>query len=200
MSQQDPKRPRTDEPNQNTLEKSRLPDDEKCLLLFDLIKERCACQHGSIIQHFIHGKTKYRPIDILESWYRHPYGAKFEHKGMFSLKQDYKKVQHVRPAISSFAAQIVAEHLVQGAKKAIQTSNGLHVNVSKKKGRVQEAALTWHDISDQPIEHAQEVFQHHEPLLFDLVVMLATPIQASHKQLEDLDDRQCPELVRSLLQ
>ncbi len=199
------------------LEKSRLSDDEKCLLLFDLIKElgwtygemvyktshkdwsktdkdsnpeatRCARRHGSIIKHFIHGKTKYRPIDILESWYRHPYGAKFENEGMFSLKLDYKQVQHIHPAISSFAAQIVAEHLVQGANKAIQTSNGLHVNVSKKKGRVQDATFTWHDISDRPIERAQEVFQHHEPLLFDLVVMLATPIQASRKQLEDLDD------------
>lgn len=175
------KRPRTDTNNNllpRTEPKSKLPVDEKCSLIFDLLKElgwtygemiyhtshkdwvdqtesgsqSMARRHASIIQHFLHGKTKYKPIDIVDSWYRHPYGAKFEDEHpMFSLRHEYKTIQPVQPAISSFAAHIITTHLIKGAKRAVKTTSGLHVAVSKKKGRSKEASITWNDIGDHPI-------------------------------------------------
>lgn len=65
-----------------------------------------------------------------------------EDPDMYSVMIPYADIGPVRPALSSFATQIIENRLVYEARKAVEPSGGLHVSTKLK----DSGAVTWSDI------------------------------------------------------
>ncbi len=88
------------------------------------------------VSRFLQGRTKRTVAHLLERWIRHPYGsAQRLSTQMFSPREEipYTEIMSVRPALTSFAVQIVVAELVARAEKAIHPSACLHVHIPSKK-------------------------------------------------------------------
>ncbi|KAJ3742526.1 hypothetical protein DFH05DRAFT_1401446 [Lentinula detonsa] len=78
----------------------------------------------------MHGSTKYHTACILKEWIRNPIGipdsSHDEYSDMFSVTKPFENIHHARPALTSFAAQLVKEHLLLTAKSIVSPNGGLH--------------------------------------------------------------------------
>ncbi|KAJ3763075.1 hypothetical protein EV360DRAFT_34256 [Lentinula raphanica] len=78
----------------------------------------------------MHGRTKYHTACIIKEWIRNPFGIPkpnhAEYHDMFSVTKSFENIRHARPALSSFAAQLVEEHLLLTARSIVSPQGGLH--------------------------------------------------------------------------
>ncbi|KAJ7118583.1 hypothetical protein C8R43DRAFT_901373 [Mycena crocata] len=82
--------------------------------------------HAQMVKAFLGGRGKYTPSDILTFWMASPDGVLHEHcpdwDNMYSTVTPYAEIGPIRPALTSFALQIVGDFLAHRAEKAVQAS------------------------------------------------------------------------------
>ncbi|KIM36098.1 hypothetical protein M413DRAFT_428012 [Hebeloma cylindrosporum] len=133
----------------------------------------------AVMQHFFNGRGEKYPALILANWLRHPYGRHDRDSDLnFSTvdSSPYTEIRPVRPALTSFAAQIVEQKLVQEIEKAVHPSSGLHVSISTKKKdpKAEARRVKWTDIGNTTMERTQKVIQSCQPLTWKLIMKLAS--------------------------
>lgn len=130
-------------------------------------------QMTAMMQHFFNGKGKHTPAKIIENWYKHSYGRlERESELMFSLSTPYVDIGPVRPALSSFAAQIVSKKLLDEAEKAVDPKGGHHVSLMGKEKNVSNIA--WTDVGAATMQRTQDLIQAMQPLTWEIILKLCS--------------------------
>ncbi|RDB16715.1 hypothetical protein Hypma_002556 [Hypsizygus marmoreus] len=129
-------------------------------------------KHAAVVQHFLNGHGKHAPSDVVKLWMEHPYGRKFKDSPlMFSTTTPYTDIKPVRPALTSFAAQLVEKQLVREVEQAVKPSSGLHLAISTKTiGKT----IGWTDIGATTVEETRDTIKQHQPLTWALIMKLAS--------------------------
>ncbi|KAF9070744.1 hypothetical protein BDP27DRAFT_1362408 [Rhodocollybia butyracea] len=125
---------------------------------------------AAVISNFLRGTTNYGVSHILNIWYRHPYGATHRNSPeMFSGVDTaaFIGIQPVRPAMSSFALQLVAEKVVRDAELAVSPAGGLHVHIPSQKQPEKKHVKTvdWKDIGSHTQSTISGLHQMYQPTL-----------------------------------
>ncbi|KAJ3973396.1 hypothetical protein EV361DRAFT_770638, partial [Lentinula raphanica] len=92
-----------------------------------------------------------------------------ERDDMFSCTKPFESIHCARPALTSFAAQLVQEHLTNSAMKMVLENGGLHTFTSGVRG-IEEISH-----GEETIELAIAVLKEHIPLFWHYCVAMATP-------------------------
>jgi hypothetical protein len=98
----------------------RLPDSGERTI-------RRSRRHAGTVSAFLRGTTKYTPANILHLWYKSPDGKLEDETEMFNLDTPYYELKSARAAMSSFAAQLTLQKMLQERSHAIKPSSNLHV-------------------------------------------------------------------------
>ncbi|KAM6491593.1 hypothetical protein JOM56_012985 [Amanita muscaria] len=114
-------------------------------------------QHAKLASSFLQGMTRYTPAMIVDAWFRDPDGCipsscTDEHL-MYSTKIPYTEIQSIRPALTSFAVQIVEKRLISEAQHAVE----------------------WADIGSATVPRVAELLQKHQPLTWHFLTSIALP-------------------------
>ena len=150
-------------------------------------------RNAAIIQHFMKGNGKYGPSQILENWLKHPYGAHdYKSELMYSTSEPYINIKPVRPALTSFAVQLVEKQLVKEAESALKPSSGLHISLSNKKT---VASIKWPDIGAATVENARKIIQEHQPLTWSFIMKISTRRPRTRNEENIIRQRRPPEMV-----
>jgi hypothetical protein len=151
-------------------------------------------RNAAFIQHFMNGNGKYGPSQILDNWLKHPYGA-HEHDSqlMHSISEPYLNIKPVRPALTSFAAQLVKKKLVKEAESAIKLSSGLHLSISKK--TMATNLIKWPDVGSATVENTQKIIQDHQPLTWSLLMKISSRPPRTRNNVKIIRQRRPPENV-----
>lgn len=133
-------------------------------------------QHSKYSQHFLEGKGRYTPAMVLDCWFRSPDGrlslpSTSNTSLMYSTSTPYLEIKPVRPALTSFAAQIVQNKLVMEAKQAVKPSSGLHAT-SRRKGH---QTVEWADIGATTVAKVSHIIQTHQPLTWIYMMSISEP-------------------------
>jgi hypothetical protein len=151
-------------------------------------------QMAAVMHHFFKGNGEHPPSEIISNWLKHPYGRlQRDSSLMYSTSVPYPSIKPVRPGLTSFAAQIVQNKLVQEAEKAIDVSNGLHVSISDSKTSAKK--LEWTDIGSATVEHTQDIIRKHQPLTWSILMKLASRPPRSQNGVTIVRQKRPPELV-----
>ncbi|KAJ3835052.1 hypothetical protein F5878DRAFT_543819 [Lentinula raphanica] len=84
---------------------------------------------AAVVSSFLQGRSTHTVADIVNLWIGHPYGTKEkDSEEMFSLAstRHYTTVRAVRPALTSFAVQVVQKQLRNQMREAVKPASGLH--------------------------------------------------------------------------
>ncbi|KAJ6625297.1 hypothetical protein B0H10DRAFT_2161892 [Mycena sp. CBHHK59/15] len=88
-------------------------------------------KHAQMVKSFLRGQGNYTPSHILICWMSSPDGVLHAHDphlaDMYSANTPYTEIGPIRPALTSFALQMVGNLLARGAERAVQASSGLQV-------------------------------------------------------------------------
>ncbi|KAF9032634.1 hypothetical protein BJ165DRAFT_1517271 [Panaeolus papilionaceus] len=92
-------------------------------------------QHAQIMSSFLSGRMVHTPIKIIDLWIKSPDSrlgvgtGKSEEHLMYNLDVPYDSIQSLRPAITSFAAQLIEKRVVFEARLAVRSEFGLHASL-----------------------------------------------------------------------
>ncbi|KAF8962188.1 hypothetical protein BDZ97DRAFT_1759423 [Flammula alnicola] len=140
-------------------------------------------RHVQVIAKFLAGETKIGVSRLIEAWMKSAYGLPseqdYERQMFYSTTVDYRTIKHARPAITSFAAQVIKEKLVKEARKVVKSESGLHTFTSKGKD------ISRYDLGERALPEAMAVFQETTPLTWEYVLVIAMP----NKEAEDRERR-----------
>ncbi|KAF8185692.1 hypothetical protein BJ912DRAFT_1060520 [Pholiota molesta] len=151
-------------------------------------------QMVTVMTHFFNGNGQYTPANILLNWIKHPYGRlQRDSPLMYSTSIPYNSIKPVRPALTSFAAQIVQDKLVDEAEDAIKVSSGLHLSLSDH--QTASKKLEWTDIGSATVERTQQIIQTHQPLTWNLFMKLAARPPRSQDGVKVVRIKRPPELA-----
>lgn len=151
---------------------------------------------GLTVQKFLSGQARYKPIEIIDFWFRDPVGAPPKdspaYGDMFSLKAAYSTLLYVRPALTAMAMQLCVQKLVAEMRTAVRGSSGMHGSQVGKCGHME---LTCEDIGLRTLDKVKEIILEYQPLTFELLRLLAAP--ATRKVDGELVERKTwpPDLV-----
>ncbi|TFK48603.1 hypothetical protein OE88DRAFT_1683868, partial [Heliocybe sulcata] len=128
--------------------------------------------HSQRVASFLGGRSNYLPIQILQAWYKSPYGWPDDQTRalMFSTAVSATDIGPSRPAISSFAAQLVEKQLIKEAEAAVGTSSGLVVKSTSKTG---DALLQWSDVGAGTNAEVESLLRSHQPLTWHYLRKIA---------------------------
>jgi hypothetical protein len=87
-----------------------------------------------------------------------------------STEIDYLSIRFARPAITSFAAQLVKQKIIKEATKTVQSDGGLHTFTSREK-----AMISRYDLGADSFPEASKIFQKSMPLAWRLLLALSAP-------------------------
>jgi hypothetical protein len=90
---------------------------------------------------------------------------------MYSPSTPFIDIRPARPAITSFAAQLVQKKLTQ-ERMVAGPSNGLYTSTSAKSA---EKGVGWDDIGLTMVADVTEVLKKHQPLIWHYLMELTTP-------------------------
>ena len=130
-------------------------------------------RHAGAVGRFMRGQDKYIVSDILHCWFRSPDGrlrTPSEHEQMYSTSTLYSGIRTARPAITSFAAQIVKIRLLKERQEAVKPSGGLHANTKPKSTN---KAITWEDIGLTTVADVTKAIKGIQPLTYNYLLVLA---------------------------
>ncbi|KAG2116380.1 hypothetical protein DEU56DRAFT_919219 [Suillus clintonianus] len=138
--------------------------------------------HAAYVQHFLRGRTKYTPADIVHAWFHSPDGILSDNDPelnlMFVTTPPYTDLKGVRPALSSFAAQTVKQKLVADIKHAVRPGNGLHVSFAPSESR---QSSDWDDVGSMTVTKIEETLRKEQPLAMALLEAIATGPQRKRR-------------------
>jgi hypothetical protein len=89
---------------------------------------------------------------------------------MYSTSTLYSGIRTARPAITSFAAQIVKIRLLKERQEAVKPSGGLHANTKPKSTN---KAITWEDIGLTTVADVTKAIKGIQPLTYNYLLELA---------------------------
>ncbi|KAF8174754.1 hypothetical protein BJ912DRAFT_1024608 [Pholiota molesta] len=163
-------------------------------LLFHTSQDFTGYTNGHCHDALFHGNGQYTPANILLNWIKHPYGRlQRDSPLMYSTSIPYNSIKPVRPALTSFAAQIVQDKLVDEAEDAIKVSSGLHLSLSDH--QTASKKLEWTDIGSATVERTQQIIQTHQPLTWNLFMKLAARPPRSQDGVKVVRIKRPPELA-----
>ena len=135
--------------------------------------ETVSQQRIQSISRFLTGECTYGPGIILDAWFRSPYGAvkagSKEEALMFNTETPYMEIKSVRPAMSSFAAQLVQKQLGKEAERAVQPGNGLNVF-----SKTESSHHRWADMGTTTVSGVMDSIKKHQPLTWHCVTTIAS--------------------------
>jgi hypothetical protein len=152
-------------------------------------------QHAGTVGRFMRGQDKYVVSDILHCWFRSPDGrprTPSEHEQMYSTSTPYSGIRAARPAITSFAAQIVKIKLLKERQEAVKPSGGLHANTNPK---ATNKAITWEDMGLTTVADVTKTIKDIQPLTYNYLLELSTPKVHRRNGVLVQRTRRPPELV-----
>ena len=88
-------------------------------------------RHATMVSQFLRGQTRYKVADILAAWTQSPDGrpqSSEDGENMYSLSTLFLDIKPARPAITSFAVQLIEKKLTQERNIAVRPSSGLHAS------------------------------------------------------------------------
>ncbi|KAM6489591.1 hypothetical protein JOM56_014913, partial [Amanita muscaria] len=134
-------------------------------------------QHAKLASSFLQGMTRYTPAMIVDAWFRDPDGcipsSSTDEHLMYSTKTPYTEIQSIRPALTSFAVQIVEKRLISEAQHAVKPSNGLRATMKRRAATAHK--VEWADIGSATVPQVAELLQRHQPLTWHLLMSIALP-------------------------
>ncbi|EGO00057.1 hypothetical protein SERLA73DRAFT_72804 [Serpula lacrymans var. lacrymans S7.3] len=112
-------------------------------------------------------------VKILQLWFDHPDGRPKPNQDissntMYSPETPYLEIKPARPALTSFAVQIVDKQLRKEQQKVLQPETGLAVGK-------QTSEPQWVAIGRTTLAKAMQAFKTHQPLLWHYVLLLSSP-------------------------
>jgi hypothetical protein len=126
---------------------------------------------------FITGKTVYGVGDVLESL--HCASEEFcpiSEGQLWTLANPYQFLKSGYPALTSYAAQKVHQHLEDEQKAATDPQAGLHVFEPRKPEQEDiKLRVTWDSYGATTLSDVQAVLEQHQPLTFSYFCLLAHP-------------------------
>ncbi|KAI0363120.1 hypothetical protein BV20DRAFT_984001, partial [Pilatotrama ljubarskyi] len=135
-------------------------------------------RHGTIVGMFLAGRTKRKPIQIVNYWLKDEAGrpkmSNAEYSLGYSPDVDWKEIKHARIAITAMAVQLTLQRMLREQKTAVKGENGLHGSATGTRGHRQ---ISWRDIGSHTVGHVQELLERHQPVTFRMVQALATPAE-----------------------
>jgi len=147
--------------------------------------------HVQMLSRFLKGQTKVSVGSVLDLFMSSKYGIPPTHDDerdlFFSLSTNYHAIHYARPAITSFAAQLVEAELIKEASRTVRKDGGLHTFTSARGSNALEASVNH---GAESFSAANWIFRNKMPLAWDLLFSMACP-----SQQENSRDRRPPELV-----
>ncbi|KAF9050825.1 hypothetical protein BDZ89DRAFT_593109 [Hymenopellis radicata] len=169
----------------------RDPDEGEKQTWGDVEKD-CFLSRSNATSKFLRGECARTPADIMQLWWTSPYGARHRDcPEMFSSRAAllYTTIRPVRPAMSSFAMQIVEERVVEQARTAVKPESGLHVHIPTKKRPVKAGVevVDWRRLGKETHSTVARLHRRHQPILWALLTAAATP--AAYKGKSSRENR-----------
>jgi hypothetical protein len=149
-------------------------------------------RHGIIVEKFLSGGGNCSVAELLESWWTTADGSGYDSGNMYSVTIPYTQIGPVRSALSSFAAQIVEDQLLQEAETAVQDTSGQHASVTSKN---EDASLRWTNIGATLIPTVKIALQTHQPLAFHYMCKIAEPAPPWRNGIRIVRTYRPPDLV-----
>ncbi|KAF8893739.1 hypothetical protein CPB85DRAFT_1440597 [Mucidula mucida] len=152
---------------------------------------------STTISTFLWGTTNFSVGQILKRWICHPYGRPDrDSREMFSPmgERPYMEICPVRPALTSFAVQIVMRELVVRAEKAIHPSAGLHVYIPSKKQPTKQHVnvIDWKNLGSQTLRKISAIHQRQQPLLRYILSRVASRQPSTGRDITEDSSKQRP--------
>ena len=111
---------------------------------------------------------------VLDAWFRCPDGNVGKDSEasdlMYSTVVPFTDIKPVQAAMTSFAVQVVRQHVMKEAENAIKPSSGLHTSVKDKSN---PKVMTWTDIGAGTTSQVAKILQKYQPVTMDLMVSIA---------------------------
>ncbi|KAJ8094953.1 hypothetical protein PM082_010169 [Marasmius tenuissimus] len=142
--------------------------------------QRCFKSRAGLVSAFVCGMCNITVSSWLDRLARHPYGRVHKDSAdMFLLEHPYQEIKPVRPAITSFSAQMVQRELISQARVAVQPSLGLHVHIPTKRRPTKQhvAVIDWKNLTSQTHQAVTNIHKRCQNLLWGLLTKVATPEQ-----------------------
>jgi len=125
-------------------------------------------KHGSYIHQLLNGTSGLGVGYILDTWMRNTDGvAGPGSEGgelLYNMTEHYRQIRPARPALTSFAAQVVMNKLVREAEDVIHPNSGLHTSHGSQ--------LCWADLSSTTVASVTDIIQKHQPLTWQYVTTI----------------------------
>jgi hypothetical protein len=187
----------------DTIQENRLTLDQFLKIFFEVPspdkKIRRSHWHATAASRFLRGENTYHVADILECWLRSPDGrprSNEDHKQMLSPSIPFTDIRPARPAITSFAVQVVEKRLLYERQQASKPSSGLHAVTNAQSG---DKAVIWDAIGSGTVAEITASLQTSQPLTFHYLSQLATPKPRKRNGVVVQRKTRPPEIVRTLM-
>ncbi|KAF9029955.1 hypothetical protein BDP27DRAFT_1246394 [Rhodocollybia butyracea] len=133
-----------------------------------------------MLSKFLEGAGAHTPSSIVKEWYQNPIGSPHpehaEHQKMFSVAEPFETIKYARPALTSFAAQLVEAHLLSSADKMVSPEGGLHTSRLEAHTSSHDSDSEMENSEDQTImSTTQNLLQNGFPLLWHYCTSVASP-------------------------
>jgi hypothetical protein len=137
-------------------------------------------RHSAMLSKFLEGAGAHTPSSIVKEWYQNPIGCPHpehaEHQKMFSVAEPFETIKYARPALTSFAAQLVEAHLLTSADKMVSPEGGLHTSHLEVHTSFHDSDSEMENSEDQTImSTTQNLLQNGFPLLWHYCTSVASP-------------------------
>ncbi|KAJ7444410.1 hypothetical protein B0H11DRAFT_1616710, partial [Mycena galericulata] len=136
-------------------------------------------RHGSIMESYLSGKTKYTVSGILEAWLTSPYGRGYPDRLMFDTATPYSEIRTVRQALTAFAAQSCSDFLERESGTAVKPSGGLWAEIGNGT-REDGSSAEWKDLRTA-IQEAALNLRTNQRLAVHFMHIIAEPKPRSRK-------------------
>ncbi|KAF9232804.1 hypothetical protein BU15DRAFT_80791 [Melanogaster broomeanus] len=139
-------------------------------------------KHAAYVHQLLNGSSGHGIGFLLDAWMHSPDGVvgigTDDHNLMYNTSVDFKTIRPVRPALTSFAAQIIKKKLVQEAEEAVKPGNGLHTSVPRASASStrftsgRSSQLQWTDIGLTTVSSVADIIKKCQPLTWDYVTTI----------------------------
>lgn len=154
-------------------------------------------RHGIIVQRYLTGQNCHTVSGVLDAWLTSSDGAGHDYESlMFNPIIPFINIGHVRPALTSFAAQIVEGQLIQEAQRAVKRSSGLHASIGRKSST---STVQWSDLGASLMQNVKSVLTTLQPLTYHYLLRVAEPKLATRHGVVAVQQYRPPELVYTFL-
>ena len=111
---------------------------------------------------------------------------------MYSPSTPFLDIKPARPAITSFAVQLIEKKLTQERNMAVRPSSGLHASA---KTNSPDKILSWEDVGLTTVADITDILKEHQPLTWHYLLKLTTPKPRKQNGVIVVQKYRPPEMV-----